>query len=149
MSQFKNLPNHNSEGTGFYCTGGEPKSAVGSTRFNWWIHRTQDNRWRINMWGQGVETVNGVKVGSMAPGVEQSVKIRHLEDLDTNYMLPYTHEFHGMNVSFSAKYVPAKDIDADGVIPAAPVKKADQSELFKGDDSSKLPLELRCGFQEG
>jgi hypothetical protein len=149
MAQFKNLPNHNSSGTEFCCMGGEAKSAVGSTRFIWWIRRTEDNRWAINMWGQGVETINGVKVASMNPKTSQCMTIKRIEDLDMTYQVSYLNNFDGMNVSFKAKYMPAKEIDADGPIPNAPVKKTDQSELFKGDDPSKFPLELRCMFQEG
>ena len=149
MSQFKNLPNQNSSGTGFYCVGGEPRSAAGSTRFMWWIRRTEDDRWAINMCGQGVETINGVKVGSMNPKTSDHMTIKRLDDLDMSYQISYLNKFDGVNVSFTAKYVPAKGIDADGAIPNVPVKKADQSELFKGDDLSKLPLELHCAFQEG
>ena len=144
MSQFKNLPNQNREGTGFCCMGGQLKCATGSTSFMWWIHKTEDNRWAINMWSQGVETIDRVKVESMTPAVSQYVTIRRLEDIDMTYMRSYD----GLNVSFTAEYVPAKEIDANGPIPTAPVNKADQSELFKGDDSSKLPLKLRCLFQE-
>ncbi len=57
--------------------------------------------------------------------------------------------YDGMSISFKAKYVSAKDIEAEGPIPAAPVQKADHSDLFEGDDLSKLPLEIRCLFQEG
>lgn len=149
MAQFKHLPNQHSSGTGFFCAGGKPKSSDGDTRFTWWIRKTQDNHWAINMWGQGMETVNGLKTGSMNPQTSQYVKIKGLEDLDMSYHISYANKFDGMSVSFTARYVPAKEIDADGAIPTASVKKADHSELFKGDDTSKLPLELRCGFQEG
>jgi hypothetical protein len=68
-------------------------------------------------------------------------------------MLSYGGGFNSsggdMNISFTAKYVTAKDIQADGPIIAAPVEKADHSELFKADGSSNLPLELSCLFQEG
>jgi hypothetical protein len=101
------------------------------------------------MWGQGVETINGVKVASMNPKTSQCMTIKRIEDLDMTYQVSYLNNFDSMNVSFKAKYMPAKEIDADGPIPNAPVKKTDQSELFKGDDPSKFPLELRCMFQEG
>lgn len=101
------------------------------------------------MWGEGVETINGVKVGSRNPSVSQTVTIRKLEDLDMSYMLSYLNTFDGINIEFTAKYVTAKDIEADGPIPAAPVQTADHSELFKGDDLSNLPLEISCLFQEG
>jgi len=144
MSNFKGVPGQNSEGTGFCCAGGNLKTSEYSTGFTWWIHKTADNRWRINMWGEGVETINGVKFDSPRPTVSQDLTIRHWEDLDMSYMFSYP----GMNISFEAKYVAAKDIDADGPIPAAPVRKADRTELFKGDDLKQYPLEISCIFQE-
>jgi len=45
--------------------------------------------------------------------------------------------------------VPAKDIEAAGIIPTAPVRKADRTMLFKGDDMGNKPIELQCLFQEG
>ena len=145
MSNFRKPPSRNSSGTGFCCAGGNLKANEGSTRFMWWIRRTGDNRWRINMWGEGYETINGVKTDSPRPKVSQNLTLKRWEDLDMSYMFSYA----GMNISFTAKYVTAKDIEADGHIPAAPVQKADHSELFKGDDLSNLQLEIRCLFQEG
>ena len=144
ISNFRN-PRQNSSGTGFCCKGGNLKTSEGSTGFTWWIRKTADNRWSINMWADGVEIIKGVKIDSPRPTVSQILTIKRWEDLDMSYMLSYA----GMNISFTAKYVTSKDIEADGHIPAAPVKKADHSELFKGDDSSNLPLEIRCLFQEG
>lgn len=70
-----------------------------------------------------------------------------------SYMLSYSGGFNSsggnMNISFTAKYATAKDIQADRPIPAAPVEKADHSELFKRDDLNSFPLEIRCLFQEG
>jgi hypothetical protein len=144
LSNFKGVPGQNSEGTGFCCAGGKLKASEYSTGFAWWIHKTADNRWRINMWGDGVETIKGVKLKSPRPTVSQNLTIRHWEDLDMSYMFSYP----GMNISFTAKYVAAKDIDADGPIPAAPVRKANRTELFKGDDLKQYPLEISCLFQE-
>jgi hypothetical protein len=153
MSNFKRVPSQHSSGTGFLCSGGNLKTSDGSTRFMWWIRKTTDNRWRINMWGEGIETINGVTVSSRNPKTSQNLVIRQWEDLDMSYMLSYGGGFNpsggNMNISFTAKYVTAKDIQADGPIPAAPVEKADHSELFKGDGSSNLPLEISCLFQEG
>jgi hypothetical protein len=148
-SQFKNVPSQNGSGTGFYCSGGSLKGAHGSTAFTWWIRKTADNRWAINMWGRGVENIKGTKVSSWNPSTSQYLTIKRWEDLDMTYMLSYVSKYDGMNITFRAKYVAATDIDADADIPTAPVKRSDQTQLFKGDDSSKLPLELRCGFQEG
>ena len=145
MSNFKYLPSEKSSGTGFCCGGGNLKGNEGSTRFMWWIRRTADNRWSINMWGDGSETIKGVKIDSGRPKVSQNLIIKRWEDLDMSYLFSYD----GMNISFTAKYVTAKDIEALGHIPTARVQKADHSELFRGDDLSKLPLELRCHFQEG
>jgi hypothetical protein len=149
MSNFKHVPSQNSSGTGFCCSGGDLKTNDGSTRFMWWIRKTADNRWSINMWGEGVETIDGVTVYSRNPKSSQSLIIKRLEDLDMSYMLSYLNKFDGVNISFTAKYVTAKDIDADGSIPAAPVRKADRTELFKGDDLKNYPLEISCLFQEG
>ncbi len=46
------------------------------------------------------------------------------------------------------KYVSAEDMKAEGPIPTAPVQKADRPPRFKGDDLSKFPVEIDCGFQE-
>ena len=145
MSNFKGVPGQNSEGTGFCCAGGNLKTSEYSTGFTWWIHKTADNRWRINMWGKGVETINGIRMDSARPTVAQYLTIKHWEDLDMSYEFGYP----GMKISFTVEYVPAKDIDAEGPIPAAPVRKADQTELFKGDDLKQYPLEINCIFQEG
>jgi hypothetical protein len=149
MSNFKNVPSQNSSGTGFCCSGGNLKTKQGSTQFMWWIRKTADNHWSINMWGKGVETVNGVTVGSWNPSAQQNITIKRLEDLDMSYMLSYLNKYDGINISFTAKYVTSKDIDADGPIPTAPVLKADRSELFKDDDSTNYPLKISCVFQEG
>ena len=149
LSQFKNVPSQNSSGTGFYCAGGALKGAEGSTAFMWWIRKTGDSRWEINMWGEGVETIDGMKLYSRNPKSSQYTKIKQWEDLDMTYMLSYVGKVRGMNIIFKARYVAAKDIDSEGVIPALPVKRSDQSELFKGDDVGKFPLQLRSGFQEG
>lgn len=151
MSNFKRVPSQHSSGTGFLCSGGNLKTSDGSTRFMWWIRKTTDNRWRINMWGEGIETINGVTVSSRNPKTSQNLVIRQWEDLDMSYMLTYGGNFSpsGMNISFRARYVTAKDMPTDGPVPAAPVRKADRSELFKGDDLSNLPLEILCDFQEG
>jgi len=97
----------------------------------------------------GFETVKGVVLNSKNPDVTQSLTIKRLEDLDMSYIQNYHNKYDGIGVSFTAKYVAAKDIDADGPIPAAPVLKANRSILFKGDDLKSYPLEISCLFQEG
>jgi hypothetical protein len=149
ISNFKNVPSQNSMGTGFWCNGGNLKTNDGSTRFMWWIHKTANHRWSINMWGEGVETVKGVNVQSRNPKVSQDLRIKNWEDIDMQYMLSYVNKSDGINISFKAKYVTAEDIKADGSVPTAPVQKADRSPLFKGDDLSNFPVEINCGFQEG
>lgn len=145
MSNFRNAPKpQRSMGSGFCFEGGSLKTNAGSTGFTWWIHKTMDNRWSINMWAEGAETVKGIKINSARPTVSQYSIIKRWEDLDMSYMLSYP----GMNVSFKAKYVAAKNVETEGHIPAAPVRKADGTILFKGDDLSNLPLEVRCLFQE-
>ena len=105
------------------------------------------------MWGEGVETMNGVAVSSGNTKTSQNLVIRQWEDLDMSYMFTYGGGFgpsaENMNISFKARYVTTKDVEADGPIPVAPVRKADGSELFKGDDLSHLPIECSCLFQEG
>jgi len=96
------------------------------------------------MWAKGFETIKGVKKDSARPTVSQYSIIKRWEDLDMSYMLSYP----GMNIEFKAKYVMAKDIEAEGHIPAAAVQKADGSALFRGDDLSNLPVEIGCLFQE-
>jgi len=149
ISNFKHVPSQNSSGTGFCCSGGNLKTNDGSTRFTWWLVKAADNRWMIHMWGMGFETINGVAVNSENPNVTQRLTIKRLEDLDMTYMQSYVNKYDGINISFTAKYVTAKDIDADGPIPAVPVRKADRTELFKGDDLRQCPLKVSCIFQEG
>jgi hypothetical protein len=148
ISNFKRVPSQNSAGTGLWCNGGDLNASGGSTRFMWWIQKTADHRWSINMWGEGIETIKGVKVQSRNPKTSEDLRIKNWEDLDMQYMLSYVNNFDGINVSFKAKYVKVEDMAAEGPIPAAPVLKADRSPLFKGDDLSRLPLEIHCGFQE-
>jgi hypothetical protein len=148
LSNFKYLPSKNSSGTGFCCGGGDLKTKDGGTHFTWWIRKTTDNRWVINMWGEGAEAINGDTVTSHNAKASQSLTIKQLEDLDMSYMLSYFNKSIGLNVEFTAKYVAAKDIDADGPIPAAPVRKADRTILYKGDDLKNYPLEISGLFQE-
>jgi hypothetical protein len=148
ISNFKRVPSQNSAGTGLWCSGGGINTIEGSTRFMWWIQKTTDHRWSINMWGEGVETIKGVKVQSRNPKASQDFRIKNWEDLDMQYMLSYVNNADGINVSFKAKYVSAQEMAAEGFIPTAPVQKADRAPLFKGDDLSKFPLEIHCGFQE-
>lgn len=149
LLNLKNIPSQNNSGTGFYCSGGNLKAKEGSTRFTWWIRKTTDNRWSINMWGSGVETIKGVKVSSRNPSTSQYVTVKNWEDIDMTYLLSYVQHYDGINVSFTAKYVSEKDAKTLDSTPTAPVRKADHSELFKGDDQSELPLEIVCSFQEG
>ena len=65
-----------------------------------------------------------------------------------SYQQSYVNKYDGVNVQFSAKYVSAKDIDADGHIPTAPVRKVDRTLLFKADGSKDNPIQLNCIFQE-
>jgi len=55
------------------CNGGNLKTNAGSTRFMWWIRKTTDNRWAINLWGEGVETISGVTVSSRNPKTSQNL----------------------------------------------------------------------------
>ncbi len=85
MSNFKHAASQNSSGTGFCCAGGNLKTSAGSTRFTWWIRKTADNRWRINMWGEGVETMKGVTMSSRNPKTSHNLTITRWEDLDMGY----------------------------------------------------------------
>ena len=149
LANFQHTPSQNSSGTGFCCAGGNLKSAPGSTRFAWWIRQTTDHRWAINMWGNGMETVAGTQVSSRGATSTQCQTIRRWEDLDMTYQLSYVQLYDGINVSFSARYVAAKDIDAEAPILAAPVKRADRTVLFPGDDQTDSHLNFSCLFQEG
>ncbi len=88
-------------------------------------------------------------LSSMNPNVTQSMTIKRLEDLDMSYQQSFVNKYDGVNVQFSAKFVPVKDIEADGIIPTAPVRKADRTMLFKGDDMGNKTIQLQCIFQEG
>ncbi len=149
LSNFKNGPSQHSAGTGFYCNGADLKTDTGSTRFMWWIRKTADGRWAVNMWGSGVETIDGRKEVSRNPCATQSLVIRRWADLDMRYMLSYVNGYHGLNVSFQAKYLPSKRLRSLGPVPTALVNKADGSLLFKPGNSAHYPIELHCGFQEG
>jgi hypothetical protein len=149
LANFKHVPSQSSSGTGFCCSGGNLRSDESSTRFTWWLGKTADNRWSIHMWGEGFEKVSGLSLNSKDPNVTQCLTIKKLDELDMSYNLSYVNKYDSIGISFTAKYVTAKDIDADGPIPSAPVRKADHSILFKGDDQKKYPLEIKCVFQEG
>ncbi len=132
-ANFKHLPvPMKSSGTGFCCGGGYLGTSTNnsSDRFAWWLERTGDDRWYIHMWGQGYETIKGIMVSSGNPSVTQGVTIKRLEDLDMNYQQSYVNQYDGVNVQFSAKYVSAKDIEADGSIPTAPVRKSGPYHAF-------------------
>lgn len=148
FSNFKNVQSTNSMGTGFVCGGTIFATNQGMTRFTWWIRKTADHRWAINMWGDGFETVNGLKVGS-GNQTSQYVTIKSLDDLDMSYLISYINRYDGVNVAFSAKVVPSEKVNASPPIPTVPVRKADKSIFLKGDDQSKLPVKLDCLFQEG
>ncbi len=149
LQNFRHLPNQNSTGTGFCCSGGNLAKEEGSTGFSWWLEKTIDHRWRIHMWSQGVDSIGGTKLNSAHQSCTQSMVISRLEDLDMSYQLSYVNKPVGLNVEITAKYVSAKDIPAEGTIPDAPVTKSDRSPLFKGNDLSHLPITIRCVFQEG
>lgn len=147
MSNFKRVPSHISAGTGFWCNGGNLNDGDGDTRFMWWIQKMDDHRWSINMWGKGFETVNGLKLNSWNPCVSQYLTIERWEDLDMKYSLSYNNQYDGLGISFQAKYVAAEDLKAEGPVPTAPVKRADQSVLFQGDDPSHFQLKINCAFK--
>lgn len=150
LANFKHLPNQNSGGTGLCCNGGHEGTNTNDAEYEytWWLEKTADNRWHIHMWGYGYEKIKEVVVQSRDPSVTQSLTINRLEDLDMSYQQSYVNEYEGVNVEFGAKYVSAKDIKAGGSIPTAPVRKADQTILYKGDDLRDNPIQLHCSFQE-
>ena len=149
LANFKHTPSQNSSGTGFCGAGGNLKSAAGGTRFAWWIRQTTDHRWAINMWGNGVETIDGIQISSRSATSTQCQTIKRWEDLDMSCQLSYVQHYDGINVSFTARYVAAKDIDAEAPILAAPVKRADHTVLFPGDDQTDSPMDFSGLFQEG
>jgi hypothetical protein len=125
-------------------TSGDLKNGKGTTQFMWWIRKTTDDRWSINMWGEGVEMVKGVPISSRTARASQNLTIKKWEDLEMNYMLSYDN---GLNVSFKAKHVTPEDIKGLGPIPTVPIKMADRTILFEGDDLKNSPVEISCGFQ--
>src|SRR6202012_869391 len=113
ISQFKHVPSQNSGGTGFYCSGGAPQPNSGDTRFIWWLGKTTDDRWHINMWGSGFESLDGAQFQSHNPSVSQYMTIKQLQDLDMTYQLSFVGKDKGRNIQFSAKYVAAKNLDTN------------------------------------
>jgi hypothetical protein len=153
MSNFKRVSSQTSMGSEFFCSGGSLANTPGSTQFTWWMHRTADDHWSIRVWGMGFETVKGIPVNSMNPNVTQCMTIKKLEDLDMSYNLSYVNMYDCVNISFGAKYMTAKDIQADGFIPTATVRKAGgytnhYTNLFNGDIPTNCPIIFRCAFQE-
>ena len=148
MSNFKHLPSHTSRGSAFLFTGGNLKTEPVGTHYTWSLIKTGVNRWRVEMWGSGAEKINGVTISSQNPVITQILRVKSLEDLDMDYMLAYNGNNGGINISFKAMYVPAKDMEDQGNIPDAPVLKADHTGLFKGDDLIQYPLVVNCRFQE-
>lgn len=148
LSNFKHVSSQNSMGSEFYCGGGNLANSPGSTRFTWWLHKTADGHWSIRMWGAGFEIIKGVHLNSENPSVTECVTIKKLEDLDMSYNLSYVNMYDSVGISFGAKYMSDKEIQAAGFIPTAPVKKADHSDLFKGDISTNYPIMFQCAFQE-
>jgi hypothetical protein len=145
---FKRVESQSSMGTEFYCSGGNLTNGQGGTRFIWWIHKTADGCWSIRMWGMGFEAIDGIQLNSENPNTTQCLTIKRWEDLDMSYRLNYVNKYDGIGVSFGAKYMSAKDVQAEGFIPTAPVKKADHSDLFKGDVLTNCPIIFGCAFQE-
>jgi len=149
LANFKYLPSTNRAGTGFLCSGGNfLDDSSGSTAFMWWLDRTQDRHWRVHMWGEGVEKINGVPFQSRNPCVSQGMAVKNLEDLDMYYQLSYASHDDGLNIEFRARYMSAKEVQAQGNIPTAPVQKADRTMLFQGDTPTNCPIRFNCSFQE-
>src|SRR5262249_44805856 len=100
LSNFKNLPNQNSQGTGFCCTSDFKEPQSNAPHFMWWLERTTTNHyWYIHMWAS-----------LRNPSTTQSVTIKNLEDLDMSYQDSYVNMPKGVNVSFSAKYMSAEEM---------------------------------------
>ena len=144
-ANFKRLPAQNTSGTGLCCSGGDLTSMPGSTRFMWWLERTTDQRWHVHMWANGVEKVDDRPLNSRNPSVTQEATFKTLEELDLSYDLSYVNDYDSLGVSFSVKYVPAKDLA--GSIPTLTVLRADRSCLFQGE-ATNAPIQLNGSFQE-
>jgi hypothetical protein len=82
------------------------------------------------------------------PKCQQEIVINKLEDLWMSYMLSFQNVPGGLNVSFTARFVSTKEMQSEKPMFIPPVKKADGSMLFIGDDQSKQPINLDCLFQE-
>jgi hypothetical protein len=94
-----------------------------------------------------VEQLDGAKLNSSNPACTQSMVINRLEDMDMSYQLSFVNMYDGLNVQFSAKYETARDIDAGGAIPDAPIRKAGEPAKVITDVSKDFPV-LSCSFQE-
>ena len=149
LANFSVSPNGTLAGTGFCCGAGHswPSTHDATFGFTWWLNQTPDHRWYVHMWGEGTEKIKGVTISSGNPGVTQGLTIKRLEDLDMSYQQSYVNEYDGVNVQFSAKYVAAKDIDAEGPMFTASVRKGDRTMLSKGDNPGNDPIQLFCVFQ--
>ena len=148
VSNFKHTASHNGFGTELCCIGGTFTNGLGGTQFIWWIHKTADGHWSIRMWSSGFETIKEIQISSDNPSVSQYVTVKKLEDIDMSYMRSYVNIPDGLNISFGAKYMSAVDVQAEGYIPTASVKKTDHSNLFKGDVLTNCPITFSCAFQE-
>ena len=137
LSNFKNFPNQNSQGTGFCCGAHFQSAQKWDPGFAWWLERTTDHRWYIHMWAN-----------PRNPSTTQSVTIKNLEDLEMSYQDSYVNIPNGVNVSFSAKYMSAEEMEKHGPMPIPQVKKADRSVLFHGDSLTNCPIVLSGVFQE-
>jgi len=49
LANLRHLPSQNSMGTGFCFGDGNLKTNPGGTRFAWWIRKTANHRWQVNM----------------------------------------------------------------------------------------------------
>jgi hypothetical protein len=149
MTNFSKPPiPRESMGTGFLCSAREVKPQPEGTDFAWWIRKTLGHRWAINMWGHGEENLSGTNVFFGYPGCSQDVVLKNLEDLDMSYMISYVKGYAGVNVSFTARYVKARDLPPTEHIPIPLVKRQDGSVIFPATESTNFVVQVRCLFQD-
>jgi hypothetical protein len=135
LAQFKHLPGPSRSGTGVFCGGGLDESSP----YSWWVRRNSEGGLSVNMW----------RNGPLNPKASQYVNFRTWKDIDMAYQLSFDGKImgEGANETFSVKWYPTS-VRALENIPLAPIRKADESILEKGN-AAQGKIRFKCAFQEG
>jgi hypothetical protein len=150
LGRFKNRPSQHSMGTGFFIGTSTIPAGMKGTRFVWWIHPTTDGRWRINVWGEGTETIDRRRVQAMNPKKSTGLVIRRWDDLDMYQQISYLGDSAGVNVTFSLKYHAAGAAGLDEIpLITIPAGEARVVITDPADEDGDTAEGISCGFQEG